>query len=311
MVLYIGYNNAPSDGGGAQLHRLIINYCIARAFNIQYVHKPITYIGYKGLAHLEANRPDDPDSEKGFNSVLHPTPFFKEVPETARIVQVDGDLDLNRLKALLLEGKTEDIFAKVALARPIIETSPDLYRFAVELAEPHAPRTLSRRDHLDVHIHLRRGELFLVDSWRMLPNAYYISIIKLFNQLLPAYTKSHSIHVHTETLTKDVTVNNMTHGVCGRMKEEIVLKASTTQLDEFQLPNVLLHINEKPWDTLRAFQTADILVMSHSSFIIVGASMNAEGIILYHPFWHKPMSKWLDTTKPTFIESLQSSLASI
>jgi hypothetical protein len=58
--------------------------------------------------------------------------------------------------------------------------------------------------------------------------------------------------------------------------------------------------NEDPWTSVRALEGGDVLVMSHSSFSVMGAIMNPKGIILYHPFWHKPMTRWLNTTSPSF-----------
>ena len=41
--------------------------------------------------------------------------------------------------------------------------------------------------------------------------------------------------------------------------------------------------------------TADILVMSKSSFSYLAAILNVTGIVLYHPFWHYPLADWLVT----------------
>ena len=309
MVLYMGYDNGPSDGGGAQLHRILVIYCICRGFNIKYVHLPITHIGYKGLAHLMANREDDPEVERQFNGVLQVNAHCHPVPEGVKVIIPEKELDPPMLKGFIEQGEKEDIFVKVTLCRYVIETSPDLYRFAKELAPPVLKLFRPKRDHLDVHMHLRRGELYAVDSWRMIPNEYYVKLIEFFNQVLPRFTRHHTIHVHTEVPTKDITVTSTHHGIMGRIKEDIILKAADLKLEEFNLPNVALCINDKPWDTLRAFQKADILVMAHSSFSIVGASLNSEGVILYHPFWHRPMSNWIDPTQPTFIPLFQKEMS--
>jgi hypothetical protein len=39
--------------------------------------------------------------------------------------------------------------------------------------------------------------------------------------------------------------------------------------------------------------TADVLVMSRSSFSYLGGILNRNGIVLYHPFWHRAPSSWM------------------
>ena len=95
-------------------------------------------------------------------------------------------------------------------------------------------------------------------------------------------------------------MTSQTHGVGDRVKGTMTLKPSDYRLEEFDFPNVIMHNNEDPWTSVQALQEGDVLVMSHSSFSVMGAIMNPKGIILYHPFWHKPMTRWLNTTSPSF-----------
>jgi hypothetical protein len=65
-------------------------------------------------------------------------------------------------------------------------------------------------------------------------------------------------------------------------------------MDEFSvLPNLIRCINEPALDCLRKLATADILVMSRSSFSYLGGILNRNGIILYYPFWHRAPSSWM------------------
>jgi len=67
-----------------------------------------------------------------------------------------------------------------------------------------------------------------------------------------------------------------------------------SSLDEFSvLPNLELFVNEDTIECLRKLATADILVMSRSSFSYVGAVLNRNGVVLYHPFWHGGPSSWI------------------
>jgi hypothetical protein len=66
------------------------------------------------------------------------------------------------------------------------------------------------------------------------------------------------------------------------------------RLDEFDgLPNLVRCINETAIECLSKLATADILVMSRSSFSYVAGILNTNGIMLYHPFWHTAPSSWM------------------
>ena len=44
---------------------------------------------------------------------------------------------------------------------------------------------------------------------------------------------------------------------------------------------------------MRSLATADVLVMSRSSFSYVAAILNRDGAVMYHPFWHRAPSSWI------------------
>jgi hypothetical protein len=310
-MLYLGYDNGPSDGGGAQLHRIMNLYCIARAFRIKYVHYPITHIGYKGLHHLENNIEDDDAVEAAFNRFLQLNEHCilpSDLPADIREVK-PGELTMEHIAQYAREARAQNIILRVGLSRPIVERSPDLYRFAPELRPLALP--YSKESPLSVDIHVRRGELFIIDAWRMLPNSYYISIIHMLNRLLPRFTTNYTINVHTEAPTKPTIICPSNHGICNRTTSDITIQAEDLHLGDFDLPNVKLRINEPATETLAAFTQSHIFVMSHSSFSVIGAAMNKNGIILYHPFWHRPAPYWLDVQDPTFEMALIARITSL
>ena len=52
--------------------------------------------------------------------------------------------------------------------------------------------------------------------------------------------------------------------------------------------------NTDPIWTVKQFQTADIFVMSRSSYSMAGAVLNSRGVVIYPPaFWHAPMPHWV------------------
>jgi hypothetical protein len=260
---------------------------------------------------LENNIEDDDAIEAAFNAFLQPneyTLFPTDLPADIREVKV-GELSMEHILQYAREAKMQNILLRVGLSRPIIERSPDLYRFAPELRP--APASFTSAAPLSVDIHVRRGELFVVDSWRMLPNSYYVNIINLINTILPRFTTNYTINVHTEVPTKPTVIRPDNHGITNRTTADITIRPEDSHLEDFNLPNVKLRINEPPTDTLKAFTQSHIFVMSHSSFSVIGAAMNRNGIVLYHPFWHRPAPYWLNTQEPSLPVQLEAKLRAL
>jgi hypothetical protein len=144
-----------------------------------------------------------------------------------------------------------------------------------------------------VAVHVRRGELFVVDSHRMLPNSYYVDCIRALHALFTHAGLAHEFHIHTEVLTKTTTITPQHHGICDRTKEPVVVGPEDSHMEDFAgLPNVVLRINEDPVDTLKALCTCDVLLASRSSFSYVAAIVK-KGIVLFHPFWHALAPSWI------------------
>jgi hypothetical protein len=311
-MLYLGYDNGPSDGGGAQLHRIMNLYCICRAFHFQYVHYPITFIDNKGIHYLENNIKDDESFEAAFNSFLQLNEHVilpASLPADIREVKI-GELAMEHILKYAPQAKIENILLRTTLSRPIIERCPDLYRFAPELRPPPPPRYTPSIPLL-VDIHIRRGDLLVADSWRMLPNNYYVSIITLLNQIIPRFTSNYIINVHTEAPTKETVIHPDNYVITNRITKDVTIRPEDLHLEDFSLPHVRLCINESPTEALEAFTRSHIFVMSHSSFSVIGAAMNRNGIILYHPFWHRPAPYWLNTQEPTLPNQLDAKLRAL
>ena len=61
---------------------------------------------------------------------------------------------------------------------------------------------------------------------------------------------------------------------------------------EFQQFGTKLFLDIDPIWTMQQLIEADILIMSKSSFSYV-AALISDGIKLYEPFWHSPLSQWI------------------
>ena len=52
--------------------------------------------------------------------------------------------------------------------------------------------------------------------------------------------------------------------------------------------------NAEPLDAFRDFATADVLILSASSFGYLGGMLNLHGVVVFAPFtWNAPLPHWL------------------
>jgi hypothetical protein len=297
--LVLTYNNTGlTDGVGAQLHRIYGIWAISRRFDLPYLHSPITRVDYQGLGALEANA-SDPTYHSEFNDVFHidsdPVPhedFF-----TINLGNIyPGQI---RLFPILVDrGRTlgKPALVRVNFPHGIGDRFPDCYEACKEIS----PFESSDRDGrmLRVAVHVRRGDLMFVDSNRLLPNEYFINVAGGVARVLDALKIEYQLELWTEVPTGDVTVYPDNHGVIGRITDSVLITPDMYRLDDFDvLPNLVRCVNGKTIDCLRQLATADILIMSRSSFSYVAAVLNRNGIVMYHPFWHQPLSSWM-TVQP-------------
>jgi len=287
-------NSTQTDGVGAQLQRIYGIYSIARLLGASYLHSPLARVDYQGLTALEA-KVLDPVFQHEFNDLVN----------IKSDVQLPDDFDELSLRDLSLETfhqLVEQITRRGADHRPtvlrlllpygIADRFPDCYEVCKEIS-PFAASVPTARP-LRVALHVRRGELFVVDSSRMLPNQYYVDVGLQIARTLDALGIDYQIDVCTEVPTGAVVVRPGDQGIGDRIGAPVQLDADMWHLDDFSvLPNSVCSVNERAIDCLRRLATADVLVMSRSSFSYLAAILNRNGIVLYHPFWHSALSTWI------------------
>jgi hypothetical protein len=287
-------NTANTDGVGAQLQRIYGTYSIARLLGANYLHSPLTRVDYQGLSALERNA-----GEAGFHhefnalfqikSDVRPTDgFFKTRLPNISIATV------NELNDLFDQHETggKRILAQLAVPYGIADMFPDCYEVCKDISPFEASARAGRA--LRVALHVRRGELLVLDSERMLPNSYYINAAGRIADILDEIRCDYQIELWTEATETAFTVQPDHHGISHRISTPMVLDPEATRLEEFRfMPNLLYRLNGKAIDCIRQLATADILVMSRSSFSYLAGILNKRGIVLYHPFWHSAPSSWI------------------
>ena len=152
-----------------------------------------------------------------------------------------------------------------------------------------------------IAIHVRRGDLLISpEGNRMLPNSYYLNLALQITEVLKTLHISFTCELHTEIPSKTFVVTPEHHAMKemkSRIKNPVTLTPESSSVEDFDvIPNLKKCINHDPIDSLQSLATADLLVMSRSSFSYLPAMLNKKGIIVYHPFWHATPLEWLDAT---------------
>lgn len=283
-------NDKHTDGAAAQLHRIYGVYALSRLLNLQYIHSPLNQIDYQGLAALERNS-GDPEIVSRYNRQFN-IASDTEVPENFITCEL-RDVTLRRIRELENRAKKDKTFILARVLYPFKIT--DVYPIAYESVKNISPFLRRRRSPIiRVAMHVRRGDLFVGETRRMLPNTYYISVVERIRSILDALGLNYTVELHTEIATKSFTVLPSHHGISERISEPIVIDPKSGNPQEFDaIPGLQKFINDDPIETLEKLATADVLIMSHSSFSYLPAILNVNGIAIYHPFWHSKMRTWL------------------
>jgi hypothetical protein len=283
-------NEKHTDGAGAQLQRIFGIYAIARLLRIVYIHSPLLKLDYQGLSALESN-------SSNANIVSEYNQQFRissdaDLPEKYEVRHF-VDVSLKQLMQLRKEAKKKKTFilAKILYPYGITDVYPECYEVVKDIS---AFANVLSSSVIRIAIHIRRGELFVVDSHRMLPNEYYVAVIQEIRAILDRLDLDCEFELYTEVPQKAFTVSPVHHGIANRIADPIVVDPKSNKIEDFDsIPNLKKFVNTDPIETLKGMSSANILVMSHSSFSYLASILNRQGIIMYHDFWHKPLKKWL------------------
>lgn len=289
-MLYLTYDNqALADGAGAQLQRIISIYLAAKFYKVGYIHQGLARMSYQGAKCLEDNTSDPrqmDDYNKAFAlpSTPLPTPFTKMF----KIFDISEEI----IKQF--RGAPENVLLVIQFAGTMIDKNPHLLLQQIPIPWTIRPTVIARP--IVVAIHVRRGELFVVDSDRMLPNSYYVECMRALHTLFTEVAVPYEFHLHTEVLTKPTLVTPEHHGICSRTKEAVLVTPEDSHMEDFkEFGDCRFHINEYPIDTLKALTVADVLLASRSSFSYVASILKQNGVVLFHPFWHSLSPSWIPT----------------
>jgi hypothetical protein len=281
-------NDKLMDGAGAQLQRIYGIYALSRYLHVPYIHTPLKKIGYQGLAQLEKNR-IVPNAQDRWNRVFKIRSDIKLPPNTIiRYIDTPKEADIERYKNEA-EKANQFYLLQILLPYEITDRNPEIYRYLRDVSPFHSARSEVFR----IAIHVRRGDEFAVDSQRMLPNSYYVSATMKIVAALRQLDIPFVCELYTEVASRPFVVTSQTHGIAAPIKKPVTIDPKMNRLEDFDvLPHLHKYINTDPIDTLRGMATADVLIISRSSFSYLAALFN-KGTVIYFPFWHKPLNDWL------------------
>lgn len=290
-MLMLTYNNEETDGFGSSLQRLLAIYCICRHYKYKYIHTFFRDIRYQGLKALEKN-----ENDKKFVKKVNQRFYKKSDIDLAKIKYkvIQKDISLKEIKEL--DKLNVNIIVILTFPYYITDLSPNMYSHAKLFYKP----LLEKNKEFTIGIHVRRGELFCVDSDRMMPNNYYIDVAVKIVTVLKAYNFDYKIELYTEVPENEIKVTAEHPGIINRIKETVILKPEDNKIEEFNiLPRLDKYINEDILTTFDRMINSDILIMSKSS-LSFSAAILKEGTSIYKKFWHNLPDGNINSDSDTF-----------
>lgn len=293
--LVLTYDNTKMcDGVGAQLQRIYGIYSISRLLGASYLHTPVGRVDYQGMSALE-NNALDPSFHHEFNKLFHIQSDVMPATDFHKIELRDLSMKtVHRLVAMFDRNETggRPILVQLLFPYQIADRFPDCYEVCKEMSPFVSPVREGRV--LRVAVQVRWGDYLVQWQERLLPNSYYINVVQNVARILEGLKIDYQMELHTEVPKKEFTVQDGHKGLSKPQSVPALVNPGTYRLDEFDvLPNLVHRINKPTMDSLRYQATADILITSKSSFGYLAGVLNRGGTVLYHPFWHRPLSSWI------------------
>ncbi len=285
------YDKDNTDGFGSLLQRLLAIYCICRHFNYKYIHTFFKDIRYQGIKALEKN-----ENDKKFVKKVNQRFYKKSDIDLAKIKYkvIQKDISLKELKEL--EKLNVNIIVILTFPYYISDLSPNIYSHAKLFYKPW----LEKNKEFTIGIHVRRGELFCVDSDRMMPNKYYIENTLKIIKILKGYNLDFKIELYTEVPENEIEVTGDHPGIVNRISESVILKPEDNKVEEFNiLPRLDKYVNEDILTTFDRMINSDIFIMSKSS-LSFSAAILKDGTSVYKKFWHNLPDGNINSDSDTF-----------
>jgi hypothetical protein len=285
-------NDKVHDGAGAQLQRIYGIFALSRALGVSYVHTPLLKLDYQGIQQLQIGKPDN-DIVAQWNTVYH-IDSDVHMKSFDHIIEIEWP-ETGFHEAIIEEAKkfNRPTLVRITFPHKIIDKFPDFYEVC-KLVSPFRERPdRQSQEPLRVAIHLRRGDVKFADPARLLPNSYYVETCLGILGVLQELGLDWVCELHTEVPEKEAVIRPGAWSAFN-VNENVTIGPDDDALGDFDvIPNLIRCYNEHATLTFEKLATADILIISKSSFSYLAAILNVRGVIIYHPFWHSSMRDWV------------------
>ena len=227
--------------------------------------------------------------------------------KASRLKTVDADLNLTQLNELRSIAKQRGERLLVRYRFPyVISDAPEhahVYEQLAGLWKCHIPK---REDAYIIGLHVRRGELFLVDSDRMLPNSYYIEMARHAIKVCTKLGVAYRIELYSEVPRAKQRVHHFANGKA--IDTPITLSPEDSALFDFDVfgSHLYRYLDEPCLDTFDRMVNCDLLVASRSSLSACASYLKKDGATLYHPFWHRMLASDIACDAPDLDERLSA-----
>ena len=299
-MLVLTYNPQFKDGFVAQYQRILGIYAICKHFNIAYYHTNFSDIHYQGLNALmkNENNKEIVDKLNDRINIKSDITDIKDYPTTKKVI-------IKKEEILELKEKYKEKNMLIYLQSPykITDLYPELYLNVKNIYKT----IVKKNEKFTIGMHVRRGELYVVDGHRMLPNKHYINICNKLVTYLKEKNIDFIVELYTEVPDKKYTITKKHVGIDNRIKKDVIIDPNNNKVEEFDiLPNLDKYINESILLTFDRMINCDVLIGSRSS-LSACASYIKKGVTIYKPFWHKMIKSDIscDNIQPIY-EYIQS-----
>src|SRR3989304_8369349 len=264
--------SGKTDGAGAQIQAVLSTMLFAHEMKVKYVHTPFKKISYPFYYGKNGHNTEDDGSyeakwESFTNLGYNELAVDKIKLDKLNILKVRHPREVKKVKNTLYVIPDCHKFA---------DRYPNLYlkllpKFQNKYAQyTDKPGLYFDPSKINVAIHTRRGDVTREDSKRYTSNSFILSIIKELSSVLSSSEKEPVFHIYSQGCAKEFL--------------------------EIDHNAVVFRLNECPFTTFHHMVSADVLVMAKSSFSY-SAALFSKGVIIYLPFWHKPLRNWIVVNK--------------
>jgi hypothetical protein len=308
--IYLTYNNAVNqDGIGAQIQRIVSVYSISRLMGLKYHH---TYV-----ESFDRQIFNEQDFQRQVEELSNWAKFFDPELDNLKALNFHLKLRLPSLKGRFwirifhwfLKIIGIRVLIRLSSPRNFTDKHPDCINAASEIFNIkflNRPATKKQTDEFVIAVHIRTGELALAQFQnRYLPFSYFEGILSKIIPKISELKVKYRVLIPTEDMHQVISIDDpkiqeSIHLNPTNSRIKFVDDSSVILLSEIPSSNMPHLLNSEwlnpadPFEDFVLLATADILILSKSSFSFLAGLANPHSLKIFHPFWHAVPSHWVD-----------------